>query len=102
VVRGDPAILESSEPDRVGPLHVDCDIYSAARYVLADLADRFQLGTAVRFDEYFNCLNWRQYEFRAWQEPVAELERKYQHIGFQAQDGAVAVRVTDLGKVAAS
>jgi hypothetical protein len=90
---------KAAHPDRIGFLHVDCDIYSAARYVLANLADRFQIGTVVRFDEYFNYPNWRKHEFRAWQETVAERELRYEYIGFQAQDGAVAVRVTGLGKV---
>jgi hypothetical protein len=70
--------------------------------MLANVADRFQVGTAIRFDEYFNYPNWRKHEFRAWQETVAELVLKYEYIGFQVQDSAVAVRVIDLGKVAAA
>jgi Macrocin-O-methyltransferase (TylF) len=95
-------VWKATHRDRIGFLHVDCDIYSATRFVLANLADRFQVGTVIRFDEYFNYPNWRKHEFRAWQETVAELELKYEYIGFQAQDGAVAVRVTDLGRVTAA
>jgi hypothetical protein len=91
---------KTAHPDRMGFLHVDCDIYSSAHYVLFNLADRFQIGTVIRFDEYFNYPNWRRHEFRAWQEAVAEFGLTYDYIGFQAQDGAVAVRVTGLGKLA--
>ena len=91
---------KAAHADRVGFLHVDCDIYSSARFVLANLADRFQIGTVIRFDEYFNYPNWRQHEFRAWQETVAAFDLRYDYIAFQAQDGAVAVRITDLGKLA--
>jgi hypothetical protein len=91
---------KTAHADRVGFLHVDCDIYSSAKFVLASLADRFQVGTVIRFDEYFNYPNWRQHEFRAWQETVTEFGLAYEYIGFAAQDGAVAVRVTGLGKLA--
>lgn len=91
---------KAAHADRIGFLHVDCDIYSAARYVLFELAERFQAGTIIRFDEYFNYPNWRRHEFRAWQETVAAFDLTYDYIGFQAQDGAVAVRVTGLGKLA--
>ncbi len=91
---------KAAHPDRIGFLHVDCDIYSSARFVLANLADRFQVGTVIRFDEYFNYPNWRRHEFHAWQETVAAFDLHYDYIGFQAQDGAVAVRVIGLGKLA--
>jgi hypothetical protein len=91
---------KAAHADRIGFLHVDCDIYSSARLVLSGLADRFQIGTVIRFDEYFNYPNWRRHEFRAWQETVAEYGLSYDYIGFAAQDGAVAVRITGLGKLA--
>lgn len=91
---------KAAHADRVGFLHVDCDIYSSARFVLANLADRLQIGTVIRFDEYFNYPNWRKHEFRAWQETVAEFGLSYEYIGFQAQSGSVAVRVTGVGKPA--
>jgi hypothetical protein len=88
---------KAAHSDRIAFLHVDCDIYSAARFVLRNLADRLQVGTVIRFDEYFNYPNWRQHEFRAWQETVAEYGLSYDYIGFAAKDGAVAVRVTGVG-----
>jgi Macrocin-O-methyltransferase (TylF) len=91
---------KAAHDDRIGFLHVDCDIYASARFVLANLADRFQIGTVIRFDEYFNYPNWRKHEFRAWQETVAEFGLTYDYIAFQAQDGAVAVRITGLGRLA--
>jgi hypothetical protein len=90
---------KAAHPDPIAFLHVDCDIYSSARLVLFNLADRFQVGTVIRFDEYFNYPNWRKHEFRAWQEAVAAFDLRYEYIAFQAQDGAVAVRVTGLGKL---
>jgi hypothetical protein len=90
---------KAAHPDRIGFLHVDCDIYDSARCVLSGLADRFQKGTVIKFDEYFNYPNWRRHEFRAWQETVAEHDIAYEYIALAAQDGAVAVRITDLGKL---
>lgn len=91
---------KAAHPDPIAFLHVDCDIYSSSRFVLVNLADRFQVGTVIRFDEYFNYPNWRKHEFRAWRETVAEFGLTYDYIGFQAQAGSVAVRVTGLGKLA--
>ncbi len=93
---------KAAHPDPVGFLHVDCDIYSSSRYVLSGLADRFQIGTVIKFDEYFNYPGWRRHEFRAWQEIVAEYGLGYDYIAVAALDGAVAVKITGLGKLAKS
>lgn len=34
--------------------------------------DRFQPGTVVLFGQYFGYCNWRNGEFKAWKEFVAE------------------------------
>jgi Macrocin-O-methyltransferase (TylF) len=91
---------KAAHPDLVGFLHIDCDLYSSTRLVLRELADRLQIGTVIKFDEYFNYPNWRKHEFRAWQEAVAEFGIRYEYIAFAAKDCAAAVRVTGLGTAA--
>ena len=73
-----PAFL-ATEPAPVAMLHIDCDIYAS---------------TNVVFDEYFNYPGWQQHEFRAFQEFIARTERSYDYIGFSAEKGHVAVRIT--------
>jgi hypothetical protein len=88
-----PAWL-ADNPERVGFLHVDCDIYSSARDVLWGLRSRLQQGTVIVFDEYFNYPNWQQHEARALREFVEEFDVSYDYIAYTASNGAAAIRLT--------
>lgn len=35
-------------------IHIDCDLYSSARIVFANIAQFIKEGTIIAFDEYFN------------------------------------------------
>nr|WP_232807281.1 class I SAM-dependent methyltransferase [Geodermatophilus chilensis] len=52
-------------------LHVDANLYSSARTVLAHVGPRLRPGTVILFDEYFNYAGWEEHEHRAWREFVA-------------------------------
>jgi predicted O-methyltransferase YrrM len=80
-------------PEMIGFMHVDCDLYSSTRDVLWSLRDRLQVGTVIVFDEYFNYPNWRQHEARALKEFVAEFGVRYRYIAFTAMDGSVAIEI---------
>ena len=86
----------AANPEKIGFIHVDCDIYSSTREVLWSLRDRLQIGTVIAFDEYFNYPNWRQHEARALKEFVANFGITYRYIAFTAHDGAVAIEITSL------
>ncbi len=75
-----PAFL-SKTTGGVSLLHVDCDLYFSTQTVLAQLRDRIVSGTIIVFDEYLNYPQWRQHEFRAFQEFVAQRKLKYEYIG---------------------
>ena len=77
-------------------LHVDCDLYSSARTVLGAMADRLRPGAIVIFDEYFNFPNWRQHEFRAFQEFVDAFDVEYRYVGFSIKNGHVAVKIVKI------
>lgn len=79
---------------KVAFLHIDCDIYSSTVDVLDALAARFQPGSIVLFDEYFNYPNWERHEFKAWREFVASRGVTYEYLGYARQQ--VAIRITDL------
>lgn len=49
-------------------IHIDSDLYSAAKEVFAHLTPYIRPGTIIVFDEYWNYPEWQQHEFRAWQE----------------------------------
>lgn len=90
-----PKFLEGNN-DPVSLVHIDCDIYSSTRTVLNLLADRFQPGSVIVFDEYFNYNNWQQHEFRAFQEFVQERKLKYEYLSFTAMEGSVAARIVEF------
>lgn len=78
-------------------INVDCDVYDSSKYVLDQLADRIIPGTVIMFDEYYNYPNWREHEYKAWQEFVTERKLTYRYIGFSTMRYHAAVQVTAKG-----
>lgn len=87
----------ASHPGDVAFVHVDSDVYSSARTVLDNIGPRLRVGSVIVFNEYFNYPNWRQHEFRAWQEFCAANGVGYEYLCWAMYE--VAVRVTSLGGV---
>jgi hypothetical protein len=90
-----PKFLEAN-PGAVSFVNLDCDVYESTRYVLDQLADRIRAGTVIMFDEYYNYPNWREHEFRAWQEFVMARKIEYKYIGFSTMRYHAAVQVTSI------
>lgn len=91
-----PGFLEKhAEP--VSFAHIDCDLYSSTKTVLALLGGRLQIGSVLVFDEYFNYPNWQAHEFKAFQELVQQRGLSYEYLGFAANGTTVILRITDLG-----
>ena len=70
-----PVFLDD-HPGDVAFVHIDSDIYSSALTILYGLAPRLRPGSIIVFNEYFNYPNWKQHEFRAFQEFCAESPRR--------------------------
>jgi hypothetical protein len=88
-----PAFL-AAEPTPCALIHVDCDIYVSTVAVFSELRPRIGPGTVIVFDEYFNYPGWRQHEYKAFQEFIAESGLTYRYLGFAAEKGHVAVIIT--------
>ena len=84
----------ATHPDRIKFLHVDCDLYSSTRTVLSACAERLDAGSIIVFDEYFNYPNWREGEFRAFQEIVLERGIAYRYLGYVSADQQVVIEIT--------
>jgi hypothetical protein len=87
--------------DHPGPaafVHIDSDIYSSARTVLHHLAPRFRPGSIIVFNEYFNYPNWKQHEYRAFQEFCTEHAVRYRYLCWGMYE--VAVEITSIGEEA--
>jgi len=78
--------------EAVAFLHVDCDLYSSTKTVLNLLAPRIKPGTVIVFDEYFNFVSWKDHEYKAFHEFVAEHRVTYEYLCWGYQQVAVVIR----------
>lgn len=62
-----PCFLETFN-DKINVLHIDCDIYNSAQYVLNTLKDFVKHGTIIIFDELINYKGYKLHEFKALNE----------------------------------
>jgi tetratricopeptide (TPR) repeat protein len=79
-----------------GPLslvNVDCDLYSSTRSALRHLAPLLVAGTVLVFDEYLVNDAWREDEYKAFQEVVAERGWRYEYLAFSLITGQAVVRL---------
>jgi hypothetical protein len=87
----------AENPTPVAFVHVDSDIYSSAKTVLEHVGPGLRAGSVIVFNEYFNYPNWKQHEYRAWQEYCAATGTIYEYLCWGLYE--VAVRITGTGAV---
>lgn len=75
-------------------INVDCDIYSSTKTIFQYIGDRIVPGTVIIFDEYICNPGWRENEYRAFQEFVAETGLRYEYLLFSPFSKQAAVIVT--------
>jgi Flp pilus assembly protein TadD/predicted O-methyltransferase YrrM len=83
----------AAHPGAVRFVNIDCDIYSSAKTVLTGLADRLRPGSILVFDEYIGNQTWREHEYKAFQEFVAEHGMRYEYFASCPFTRQVAVRI---------
>lgn len=76
--------------------HIDCDLYSSTRTVLEQLRPRLREGTILVFDDYLGYPGWRDHEYRAFQEFIAESGFSYRYLAFGLLDRSAAVEITQV------
>lgn len=89
-----PAFLEEQESP-ITLLHVDCDTYESAYYVLDELGGRLRPGSLVIFDEHHGYPNWRKGEFHAWQQACEKFNIEFSYLGFSQYQALVII--TNIG-----
>jgi hypothetical protein len=95
-----PAFLDA-HPEPVSLLHLDCDLYSSAVYVLRALIARGRIveGTVIIFDELFGYSGFEHGEFRALFEVCEMCGLEYEWIGVR---GKTMTQVTSASMVVTS
>lgn len=82
-----------NHPGPVRFMNIDCDLYSSTKTVLDSLSDRIIEGSVIVFDEYIMNEDWREDEFKAFQEAVRQYGWEYDYICFSLMTKQVAVRI---------
>lgn len=83
-------------PEQASFIHIDCDLYSSTKIIFDLLGPRIKCGTILCFDEYLNYPNWREHEFKAFQEFVAQRKIEYEYIAYSWAQAAV--RITKINQ----
>lgn len=87
-----PAFLAAeSAPARL--LNVDCDLCSSTRDALVGLVPRIVPGTVIVFDEYFMQPDWREHEYRGFQEVAQRRGWRYRYLAFNFTTRQTAVEI---------
>lgn len=88
-----PEFLQTHTGD-VSFLHVDCDLYSSTQTIFAHLAPRIKAGTVIVFDEYFSYPEWREGEFKAFQEFVEREQLKFDYLSYNRMGEQVCIKIS--------
>ena len=87
-----PGFLEKN-PGDASFVHIDCDLYSSTRTVFQLLAPRIKAGTVIVFDEYFNYPGWKEGEFKAFREFIADAGLSFEYLAYNSKGEQVAIRI---------
>lgn len=81
--------------DRVGLVHIDCDLYSATCTVLEHVGPHLQPGCYVVFDEWHGYPGCADFEQRAWREFADSTGIHWRVIGHGHEQWAVQIAAHD-------
>lgn len=88
-----PDWLQSNE-GFISYLHVDSDLYSAAKTIFSLAGCRLRAGSIIAFDEYWNYPGWQEDGFKAFQEFLQSSCHCIEYLGFVPTHQQVLIRLT--------
>ena len=74
-------------------LHIDCDIYSSTKTIFSELGSNIVDETIILFDDLYNYPGFKEHEFKALQEFLAEQNKVADYLAFNVNWEQVAVRI---------
>ena len=77
-----PVWRDRNSHQPIAVLRVDCDLYSSTRTAFDELKALIRPGTWIVFDELIGYREWRQHEYRAFQEFLAETGFTYTYVAY--------------------
>jgi len=88
----DKTISEYNNSNEIAFINLDCDIYSSTKTVLDELGNKITTGTIILIDDFFNYRNWKQHQYKAFQEFVEKNNVKFEYLAFNGKHG-VCIRI---------
>lgn len=83
----------ATHPGPIRLLHIDCDLYSSTRTVLAEAGPRLVPGSVIVFDDLLGYPGYQQHELRAFEEFVAASNLAWELLAATLLGREVAVRI---------
>lgn len=87
-----PRFVELQE-EPIAFIHVDCDIYESCLEALNILGEKMVDGTLLLFDEFYNYPNYKNHEYRAFQEFLDKFSFSPEYLAFNENHEQVAVQL---------
>lgn len=84
-------IKENNGPIRF--MNIDCDLYSSTKTIFDLLGPQIIPGTVIVFDEYIGYKSWKEDEFKAFQEAVAQYGWRYEILSFSFATKQAAIKI---------
>jgi hypothetical protein len=86
-----PSFLKKNK-EKISFMHIDCDTYESTKDIFNNIAyDRFVNNSIILFDEYMGYINWKNHEFKAWQEYVKDNKINYKYIAFGDRQAIIKI-----------
>lgn len=88
-----PPFAAAHKDEPVSLLHIDCDLYSSTKTVFDALGSQLVPSSVILFDEYFNYPEWRDHEYKAFQELVQARSLEYRYIAYNRHEWNAAIQI---------
>lgn len=82
-----------SEERPIAFLHVDCEVYESTAQALDILGPKMREGTVILFDEFYNYPNYRNHEYKAFQEFLEKYSFGAEYLAYNPFHEQVAARL---------
>jgi hypothetical protein len=79
----------SDNPTQIGLLHADADLYSSTKTGFDNL--NIDSGTVIVFDEYWNYLEYKLHEYKAFNQFIQSSGKNFEYIGYNKQHMQLSV-----------
>jgi len=86
-----PIFLKNNH-EKISFIHIDCDTYESTKNILNNIKfERFINNSTILFDEYMGYINWKNHEFKAWQEYVKDNKVNYKYVAFGHRQAIIKI-----------